>query len=77
MEEVAQVFSKKYEPVARQVKPILGTSPEEFRIEMYIIGDPLANMPLLDPHPPEFKPTGQYTAEYKKISDQALRDGFL
>ncbi|KNZ76517.1 hypothetical protein J132_09989 [Termitomyces sp. J132] len=60
--ETAQVFSKKYKSVARQVKPILGTSPEEFRIERCITGDPLADMPQLDPNPPDCKPTGRYTA---------------
>ncbi|KAG5327035.1 hypothetical protein C0989_011275, partial [Termitomyces sp. Mn162] len=75
--ETAQVFSKKYKPVARKVKPVLGTSPEEFRIERCITGDPLANMPQLDPNPPDFKLTGRYTAEYKEIIDQAHSDGFL
>ena len=70
-------LSKKYKPVAEKVKPVLGTSPEEFRIERCIAGDPLANMPLLDPHPPEFNPTGRYTAECKEIIDQAHSDSFL
>ncbi|KAG6894473.1 hypothetical protein C0993_011411, partial [Termitomyces sp. T159_Od127] len=75
--ETAQVFSKKYKPVARKVKPVLGTSPEEFRIERHIIGDPLADMPELNPLPPDFEPTGRYTAECKEIIDQAHGDGFL
>ncbi|KAG5730113.1 hypothetical protein E4T56_gene1873 [Termitomyces sp. T112] len=75
--ETAQVFSKKYKPVARKVKPVLGTSPEEFRIARCITGDPLADMPQLDPNPPDFKPTGRYTAECKEIIDQAHGGGFL
>ena len=75
--ETAQVFSKKYKPVIRKVKPVLGTSPEEFRIERCITGDPLAEMPQLNPHPPDFKPTGRYIAEYKDIIDQVHGEGFL
>ena len=63
--EKLEVFSKKYKPVAKKVKPVLGTSTEEFRIERHIIGDPLADMPQLNPNPPEFKPTGRYTTECK------------
>ncbi|KAG5348611.1 hypothetical protein C0989_009501 [Termitomyces sp. Mn162] len=75
--KTAQVFSKKYKPVARKVKPVLGTSPEEFRIERCITGDPLADMLKLDSNPPDFKPTGRYTAKCKEIIDQVHGDGFL
>ncbi|KAG5718736.1 hypothetical protein E4T56_gene2710 [Termitomyces sp. T112] len=34
-------------------------------------------MPKLDPNPPDFKPTGRYTAECKEIIDQVHGDGFL
>ncbi|KAG5321874.1 hypothetical protein C0989_000194, partial [Termitomyces sp. Mn162] len=34
-------------------------------------------MPQLDPNPPDFKPTGRYTAECKEIIDQAHGEGFL
>ncbi|KAG5346705.1 hypothetical protein C0989_000482, partial [Termitomyces sp. Mn162] len=56
-EETVQVFGK-YKPVAKKVRPVLGTTPEEFRIERNIIGDPLKDMPPLNPNPPEFRPTG-------------------
>lgn len=56
---------KKYKPVARKVKPVLGTLPEDFRVKREIKGDPLANMPKLSPNPPEFIPTGRYTQERK------------
>ena len=59
------------------MKPVLGTSPEEFRIERHITRNPLANMPLLNPHSPEFNPIGWYTAECKEIIDQAHSDSFL
>ncbi|KNZ71917.1 hypothetical protein J132_05191 [Termitomyces sp. J132] len=58
-------------------RTVLGTSPEEFRIERCITGDSLADMPQLDPNPPDFKPTGRYTAECKEIIDLAHGDGFL
>ena len=37
--EIVEVFGK-YKPVARKVQPVLGTIPEEFRIERNIVGDP-------------------------------------
>ncbi|KAG6882856.1 hypothetical protein C0992_010472 [Termitomyces sp. T32_za158] len=69
--ETAQVFSKKYKPVARKVKPVLGTSPEEFRIERHITGDPLADMPKLDPRPPDFEPTGRGDESSTSFDDAA------
>ena len=48
---------KKYKPVARKVRPILDTLPSRFRIERNIIGDPLADLPTLSPHPPPFTPS--------------------
>ncbi|KAG6900034.1 hypothetical protein C0995_004455 [Termitomyces sp. Mi166 len=76
VEETAQVFSEKYKLVAK-VKPVLGTALEEFRIERCITGDALADMPKLDPNPPEFKSTGRYTTECKEIIEQAYGDDFL
>ena len=37
--------------------------PEQFRIQCKIIGDPLEGLPELDPNPPAFRLTEQYTAE--------------
>ncbi|KAI0323142.1 hypothetical protein GY45DRAFT_1212559, partial [Cubamyces sp. BRFM 1775] len=62
---------KKYKPVAKKVRASKGPCPEQFRIERNITGDPLANMPQLNPHPPEFTPTGRYTAERKEAMDRA------
>ncbi|KAG6897543.1 hypothetical protein C0995_010346 [Termitomyces sp. Mi166 len=58
-------MKKKYKPVALKVKPVAGTVPEDFHVERNIKGDPLANMPPLDPNPPPFIPTGRFTEERK------------
>ena len=54
---------KKYKPVARKVRPVLDDLPAKFRIIRNILGDPLADLPVLNPHPPSFTPTGRYTEE--------------
>jgi hypothetical protein len=61
---------KKYKPVARKVKPVLEDLPAKFRIIREIIGDPLANMPVLNPRPPPFTPTGRYTRERMEQFDK-------
>ncbi|KAJ6607546.1 hypothetical protein B0H10DRAFT_1817855, partial [Mycena sp. CBHHK59/15] len=55
-----------YKPVSQKVRPVPGTLPDQFRIIREIHGDPLADMPHLDPNPPPFIPTGRYTAERRK-----------
>jgi hypothetical protein len=57
------LLGKKYKPVADKIKPILGQLPAKFRIQRNITGDPLKDMPTLNPHPPDFVPTDRYTAE--------------
>ena len=59
----AQYLGKKYKPVAMKVKPMYSDLPEKFRIKRDIKGDPLADMPELNPISPEFTPTGRYTQE--------------
>src|SRR5208282_1818630 len=54
---------KKYKPVARKVRPVLDDLPAKFHIIRNILGDPLADLPVLNPHPPSFTPTGRYTKE--------------
>jgi hypothetical protein len=54
---------KKYKPVAKKVHPVIGELPEKFRIERKIIGNPLNNLPILNPNPPPFTPTDRYTLE--------------
>ncbi|KZV59477.1 hypothetical protein PENSPDRAFT_595387, partial [Peniophora sp. CONT] len=68
---------KKYKPVARKVNAVPAPLPDEFRIVRNIIGDPLADMPPLSPHPPPFKPTGRYTAERKEYIDSKHPGDFL
>jgi hypothetical protein len=73
-----KVFAgKKYKPVDQKVRPIRGTLPEEFRIIRDIKGDPLANMPKLEPNPPDFVPTGRYTQERKDHMDRVHDCEFL
>jgi hypothetical protein len=52
---------KKYKPVAKKVHPVIGELPEKFRIECNIIGNPLNDLPVLNPKPPPFIPTNRYT----------------
>ena len=44
---------KKYKPVALKVKPIYAELPSQYRIKREITGDPLAEMPQLNPNPPD------------------------
>ena len=59
------VTKKKYKPVAKKVRPVIASVPNEFHIERNIIGDPLAELPTLSHNPPPFVPTGRYTEERK------------
>jgi hypothetical protein len=62
---------KKYKPVALKVRPVITDLPNHFRIVRNITGDPLENMPKLNPHPPStFVPTSCYTLERKDIIDR-------
>jgi hypothetical protein len=54
---------KKYKPVAKKVRPVIGELPEKFHIECKIIGNPLNDLPVLNPNPPPFIPTDCYTLE--------------
>ena len=70
------IAKKKYKPVALKVRPVIGELPDKFRIVRNIIGDPLANLPVLDPNPPVFSPCGRYTQERMEIFDKN-NEGFL
>ena len=74
--EKAAVYTK-YKPVALKVKPLHADLPNKYRIIRDIKGDPLENMPILNPRPPEFKPTGRYTQERKEAMDKAHAGDFL
>ncbi|KZT00628.1 uncharacterized protein LAESUDRAFT_764461 [Laetiporus sulphureus 93-53] len=68
---------KKYKPVALKTRPVLTTVPESFRIIRSITGDPLAMLPQLPMHPPQFTPTGRYSLERMMALNQAHSGGFL
>ena len=67
----------KYKPVALKVKPVYTELPEKFRIKREIKGDPLRDLPKLNPNPPEYKSIGRYTQERKDIIDQVHKGDFL
>jgi hypothetical protein len=54
---------KRYKPVAKKVRPVIGELPEKFHIECKIIGNPLDDLPILNPNPPPFIPSNRYTLE--------------
>jgi hypothetical protein len=68
---------KPYKPVTKKVNPQLKELPDKFRITRNIIGDPLTTLPELNPKPPPFTPTGQYTAERKQALEKVHSSGFL
>ena len=71
----AHVF--KYKPVAKKVKSVSVTLPEEFHMTQKIVGDPLVDMPSLSPHPPNFTPTGCYDEAARDIIDANHPGSFL
>ena len=75
-ETLAVKAKKTYKKVANRIKPVATTLPEEFRIERRIPEDPLANMPKLPTHPPDFEPGKRYTLERKEAMP-INKDGFL
>ncbi len=68
---------KKYKKVDQRVKPVPTTLPEEFRIIREITGNPLADIPILSTHPPDFHPTGRYTQENHDIIEENHPGDFL
>jgi hypothetical protein len=68
---------KKYKPVANKVHPVVGELPEKFCIEHKIIGNPLDNLPVLDPNPLPFTPTDRYTLERRNQLDKSHPGNFL
>lgn len=71
------IGKKKYKPVHLKVRPLLTDLPDKFRIIRNIVGDPLATMPMLNPMPPPFTPTGRYTAERRALIDKVHAEDFL
>ncbi|KAI0257963.1 hypothetical protein BC834DRAFT_926760 [Gloeopeniophorella convolvens] len=66
-----------YKPVAHKVRPVEAELPSCFRIVRSIQGDPLADMPTLNPNPPDFTPTGRYTTERRDQFDSVHKGDFL
>ena len=59
----------KYKPVAKKVRPQETELPEEYRIKRRRPLNPLADMPPMPEHPPDFTPTGRLTRErYDEIN---------
>jgi hypothetical protein len=68
---------KEYKPIAKKVCPVIGELPEKFRIERKIIGNPLDDLPVLNPNPPPFIPTGHYTLEQQDQLNKNHSGSFL
>jgi hypothetical protein len=68
---------KKYKPVAKKVHPVIGELPEKFHIERKIIGNPLDDLPTLNPNPPLFIPSDRYTLERRDQLDKNHPGNFL
>ncbi|KAJ3714033.1 hypothetical protein DFJ43DRAFT_1160928 [Lentinula guzmanii] len=68
---------KKYKPVHRRVRPIQTTLPENFCVVRSFPTNPLANLPLLNPNPPDFVPTGRYTQERKDFINTVHDSAFI
>jgi hypothetical protein len=78
LEQVSTFAAKrKYKLVALKTRPVITDLPNKFRIVRNIVGDPLADMPMLSPNPPPFVPTGRYTADNRDIIDRAHPGNFL
>jgi hypothetical protein len=73
-EHIFATQKKKYKPVAQKVCPIPTTLPNKYHIVRNISGDPLENMPTLDPNPPPFTPTARYTEERRAALDKEHPD---
>jgi hypothetical protein len=68
---------KKYKPVAKKVRPVIGELTKKFHIECKIIGNPLDDLPVLNPNPPPFTPTDRYTLERRDQLDKNHPGSFL
>ena len=76
--ETRETFvTKKYKPVAQKIRPVYQDLPEKFRIIRDIKGNPLDTLPKLNRQPPDFVPTGRYTAERKEQFDKVHGGEFL
>ncbi|KAJ7145968.1 hypothetical protein C8R44DRAFT_599144, partial [Mycena epipterygia] len=65
-----------YKRVDKKIRPVSTTFSPEYEVTRRIPQDPLATLPELPVHPPEFKPTKRLDAERLKILE-INKDGFL
>jgi hypothetical protein len=68
---------RKYKPIAKKVRPVIGELPEKFRIEHKIIGNPLDNLPVLNLNPLPFILTDRYTLERREQLNKNHPGNFL
>ena len=69
-------ITRKYKPVAKRIKPVPTTLPEQFRIQRRPVPNALDDIPALPTHPPDFVPSKRYTQEQKDANKQNAT-GFL
>jgi len=62
-EDLPVKFGLKYKKVKDKVRPVCRLIPEYQKTQRHIPEDPLANLPSLPFHPPEFIPSSKITAE--------------
>ena len=77
IDKVSVFAGKKYKPVGLKVRPIYTELPEKYRIKREITGDPLKDMPGLNPNPRDYSPTGRYTQVRKDLIDKLHSGDFL
>jgi hypothetical protein len=75
-ENTAACYGKKYKKVADRMYLVKGTLPKQFQIVHHKHPNPLANMPQLPVHPPDFSPGLRYTQERHNALDVNL-EAFL
>jgi len=58
-----QKRKRKYKPVAKKIKSVVQSLPEEFRVIRKRPSDPLLSLPKIPPNPPDFVPTPHMTQD--------------
>jgi hypothetical protein len=67
-------IAKRYKPVAKRVKPVKTTLPEEYRILRVNHPDPLRDLPTLPTKPPIFTPGVRYTTERYENHKKSMKE---
>jgi transposase InsO family protein len=55
-----------YKRVDKKIKPVPGVFPQEAQVQRQFPHNPLDTLPILTPHPPEFRPSAKITMERMK-----------